>query len=536
MRSLAQKQDRRDTGPAVLGRRSSWTRLGLAHRLESELNLPQTIGNKTPQEFAWPDGQHSQIESAGTKSPCLHHDFKDISILPPTPVETPIRINPAHGPVLQRDPVTQKRTFTPTVFSDAKSLVAKIASDNPKEEDLAGACRYLDDLPVAKAMSLAQQIGARQPTAVTALESKAMQGWATTRLRVVLAAVRLKGQISRVGFAAEHASDLQTISALEGQQVLDVLGPKVAELETIQKSKGFQALRADEQARLSYLIGGSTTLSEQAPAQMRALLSKPQTSKDDPATFRKFLTDEKYLRWDVGPTHGATRPRHKFTLGSAVDVANHVFGGVNALAADALRYDVVFDTKDASGTDIKQTIVVFVPKSAGLKDKRYRRPTINEVAETLASTPDISLSKIVTVDVHWMTYTGGTGKPDDTKETSAAAGAAGNLNIYPTIAFGQNPAGLASDVLHETGHTTSLAAWGDAETDSAWDKWRAAMKSDGMAVSQYGKTSIDEDFAESWALYAPVVGTPRENEVRALIPERCKLMDTLLWQKPRKGS
>ena len=58
------------------------------------------------------------------------------------------------------------------------------------------------------------------------------------------------------------------------------------------------------------------------------------------------------------------------------------------------------------------------------------------------------------------------------------------------------------------------------------------MKSDGIALSQYGKENEKEDFAESWALYVPVIGTPRENEVRALIPARCKLMDTLLWQKP----
>jgi len=91
---------------------------------------------------------------------------------------------------------------------------------------------------------------------------------------------------------------------------------------------------------------------------------------------------------------------------------------------------------------------------------------------------------------------------------------------------------LNVEVTHETGHTASIAAWGGDTDDEKWKPWRLAMQSDGIAVSQYAKTTIFEDFAESWALYAPVVGTPREAEVRALIPAHCKLMDTLLWQKP----
>lgn len=37
------------------------------------------------------------------------------------------------------------------------------------------------------------------------------------------------------------------------------------------------------------------------------------------------------------------------------------------------------------------------------------------------------------------------------------------------MGFEQNPAGLAPDVLHETGHTASLAAWGYKESESTWD-------------------------------------------------------------------
>jgi len=141
------------------------------------------------------------------------------------------------------------------------------------------------------------------------------------------------------------------------------------------------------------------------------VLSDRHANKEDPATFRKFLTDEKYLQWDVGLPRGKTRPRDPFTIGPATDVPSYRFGGLGVLAANAVRHDVVIDAKDASGKGIKQTIPVFLPKSDRPKDKSYRIATINEVAETLAAVPDIPRSKIVRVDVHWMTYTGGTGKP-----------------------------------------------------------------------------------------------------------------------------
>jgi len=432
---------------------------------------------------------------------------------------------------LQRKPDPNKRTFTPTKFIDAQTLIKAVAVDNPKQEDLAGACRFLDSLPMAATLLLARQIATRKLAAAATLHFTALQGWGTSRLRVALSAVLFKGQISRVGFAAEQASDLQVLDATAARQVLDVLGPAIPEVEAMQKSKGFQALRPDEQARLSYLIGGSTSLSKPAPAAMRALLSDPHLNKDDPATFRKFITDEKYLQWGIGLPHGILRPRDPFRIGLATDVPGYKFGGLGVLTAAAVRRDVMIDGKDASGKSITQTIPVFVPKTDRPKDKRYRIATIDEVAQMLAATPDISRSKIVKVDVHWMPYTGGVGKPDDARATNAAAGADGVVNLYPvnTELFGVTG---TIDVIHETGHTASIAAWGADTDDDKWKPWRSAMQSDGMAVSQYAKETIFEDFAESWALYVPVIGTPRETEVRALIPARCKLIDTLLWQKP----
>ena len=60
----------------------------------------------------------------------------------------------------------------------------------------------------------------------------------------------------------------------------------------------------------------------------------------------------------------------------------------------------------------------------------------------------------------------------------------------------------------------------------------AAMASDGVHASQYAKNNHDEDFGESLQLYEQVRGTPQEAEMRALMPERFKLIDGLLGKKP----
>jgi hypothetical protein len=443
------------------------------------------------------------------------------------------------GSVLQRAPAAAQRTFTPAIFSDSGALLKAILKDNPKEEELVGACRYLDGLPMARTLALVSLIKARKPTAAAALQATALQGWGTSHIRSALAAVMLKGEISRVGFADEHAPtnlDLSVLTASDAGLVLDVLGPAVPELAAMQRTKGFHALRPEEQARLTYLIGGSTSLSAPAPGALRTVLADRRANKDDPATFRKFLTDEKYLQFDVGLPRGNARPRDPFTVGPAVEAPKYAFGGLASLATDAIRRDVVIDARDATGKVFKQTIPVFIPKAGGPKDKAYGIPTINEIAETLAATPDISRSKIVRVEVHpipsRITATGRGPLPDD-EEVHMAASGNGVMNIFPIKNAPHDRASIAGDLIHETGHTASLAARGDSETDQRWEPWRAAMKSDGIAVSQYGKETVDEDFAESWALYARAVDTPREAEVRALIPARCKLMDTLRWQKPR---
>jgi type VI secretion system secreted protein VgrG len=105
-------------------------------------------------------------------------------------------------------------------------------------------------------------------------------------------------------------------------------------------------------------------------------------------------------------------------------------------------------------------------------------------------------------------------------------GAAGIVQVYPASANADLKE-IETTLLHETGHSISNRILGEKKTDKPWDKWRDAMQADGMNLSTYGKSSVSEDFAESWALWLPVRGTPAEAEVLALIPNRVKVMATI---------
>ena len=82
---------------------------------------------------------------------------------------------------------------------------------------------------------------------------------------------------------------------------------------------------------------------------------------------------------------------------------------------------------------------------------------------------------------------------------------------------------LAGSLTHEAGHFDAHARWGQA----AWAPGRAVMKADELEPSGYARGNADEDYAESYRLYFQVKGTPAEAEVRALLPARFQLLDTL---------
>jgi len=53
------------------------------------------------------------------------------------------------------------------------------------------------------------------------------------------------------------------------------------------------------------------------------------------------------------------------------------------------------------------------------------------------------------------------------------------------------------------------------------------MEKDKLHISDYARTSIAEDVAETLAFYVSIKGLPYERELRDLIQERMKVVDAL---------
>lgn len=287
---------------------------------------------------------------------------------------------------------------------------------------------------------------------------------------------------------------------------------------------GFRALDDAKQEKLLNLIGGTNVdLARDARNEMTTLLSDPKFEKasaaDQKAQLEKFLTDQPGLRDVVQPEAGAfDGKREKYKLTGPTDVKNHAFKGGKA---DALKYEVEIDGKK---------IPVWMPKNP---DASMKYHSIEEVAKGLAALPASSRALVKEVSVEQKV------NPDDAfwaKEykdpnfhSYMTAGEAGVVSIYPGSTK-QSQDYLDGTLIHETGHTLSKQKWGN-DDDPKWKDWKDAMGKDGISSSQYAKKSQGEDFAETLQLYQQVKGTPQEAEVRALMPERFKIIDELLSGK-----
>lgn len=302
------------------------------------------------------------------------------------------------------------------------------------------------------------------------------------------------------------------------------------ELADLKKAEGYGKLSAAEKARLDALVGGTTSLSKRAPAELRKILDDAAVSKADPATFRKFLSDEKYLNYDVRLPGEKRMAGKKHSIAPETEVKDHPFKGGKA---DALMCEATIEIPFLFWSfDFKVPIFrgkTFTPPKPGRV-----HATPKDFAAILSELPVESLIQIKHVNLN------PTANPDDAVWAAdpnynpgggefvshMSMGASGIVQVYPSSANADLKE-IETTLLHETGHSISNRILGGKKTDKPWDKWREAMTADGMNLSTYGKSSVNEDFAESWALWVPVRGTPAEAEVRALIPNRVKVMETI---------
>lgn len=292
-------------------------------------------------------------------------------------------------------------------------------------------------------------------------------------------------------------------------------------------SPGFRQLDPKEQTKLLNVLGGTNVeISRPSRNAMAGILNDPKfekgTGAEQKAMLQKFLTDEPGLQGVLGAQPGqldAVRLKHKLT--GPTEVKDYQFKDKKV---DALKYEVEIDGKK---------VPVYVPKNQA-PNLTYH--SIDEVAKGLAAIPKASrdLIKQVNVepiqnseDAYWATQYN---TPDF--HSYMTAGAAGTVHIYPdkNTAPKMTQDYLDVSLIHETGHILSQQKWG-GDADPRWKDWQNAMASDGVHASAYAKKSQGEDFSETLKLYQMVKGTPQEAELRALMPERFKIIDEILAGK-----
>ncbi|MBL8951015.1 MAG: peptidoglycan-binding protein [Myxococcaceae bacterium] len=291
-------------------------------------------------------------------------------------------------------------------------------------------------------------------------------------------------------------------------------------------SPGFRQLDAKDQTKLLNVIGGQNVeISRPARDAMNNVLHDPKFEKGTPAEqkamLEKFLADEPGRQGVLAASPGQLdATRKKYTLHGPTEVKDFQFKDKKI---DALKYEVEIDGKKTP---------VYVPKNP---DPKLKNHSIDEVAKGIAALPQASRDLVKQVNVEPIQNSEDPFWAKKYKtpgfHSYMTAGEAGIVNIYPDT----NPPGsqdnLDVSLIHETGHILSQQKWG-GDDDPRWKPWQDAMKADGVSASDYAKKAQGEDFSETLKLYQMVKGKkPQEDEMRALMPERFKIIDQLLAGK-----
>ncbi len=342
---------------------------------------------------------------------------------------------------------------------------------------------------------------------------------ASPRVRVAIRAWRHRGQGSRAGFEIEHRDDLAKVSPTDRAAFLGWIGQEAGAVTQMRATEGYMKLSQEERDRLDVYVGGGTSLSEGAVTELQKALADTHQDKSKAATFRKFLHAQKGIAPGVRPTPNP-RLEHVSEVGDPVDVSGFSF---KSGKADAVRHDVKVGEGDAT------VIPVYLPKND--PPEGLFLPSLEEIVTMLASANEHTRRSIAMVranpgrnpeDRAWAGAKGMTGF-----RSFMTAGADGVVDIYPqTDASRMSELRAAAE--HESGHVVSMRAWGNNPHGLKWAPWREAMRKDKFAASSYAKTGILDDFAEAWAMLMEVEGTAREKELEILMPNRYKVLKTLL--------
>lgn len=316
------------------------------------------------------------------------------------------------------------------------------------------------------------------------------------------------------------SGDFRNLSDGAKSQALDGMKAHAADpaargtIAGLAKSPGLGKLAdEDKAALLRVTTSDDKTYGPAARAEVDKLIQDPGWSKksaDDQAkALKKVLDDQSFLpHATTAPdgTFSAPGKRVPYTVSAPTDLG----GGVKS-------YEIEVEGKKFP--------VKISPAPAGTA--QY---TPDDVGKSLASIPKKYRDQIQEVKLE---------PAVDPENAYMRSSGAGTVYVYPGTPPLAGEDFMASAMLHETGHIVSGKAYGDDTNDPRWKTWKDAMQKDGVATSKYGHTiagkdkTVDggapyaDDFAETLLLYGRVKGTPEEAKMRALFPERFKVLDSM---------
>lgn len=311
-------------------------------------------------------------------------------------------------------------------------------------------------------------------------------------------------------------------------------------LADLYRSDAFAGLSEAEQQKVIALFGGTSGVSAKAREDLISDVPLSGPSSDpgrqmnidlkDPESLREYM---QYFarpvdKWrDVQPTSGVPDDqRSAYTVSDPVDITHDFASATVANQTDslpAMEYTVTIN-----GREIK----VIIPKDLDTEAHAY--PTAEQIAKGLAAMPEASLEATSTVVVN----------PARPFENGAAMYANRDEQTFWINPGAANQPwsqrSLDYTFLHESAHLVeqpsaySLLPW-------APPGWNQAIESDGVFPTHYASAnyietdqnhhqpslSPTEDFAEAYLIYHAVVGTPDEAQMRALMPERFKILDQM---------
>lgn len=286
------------------------------------------------------------------------------------------------------------------------------------------------------------------------------------------------------------------------------------------RERGFAKLPEKHANTLVNLIGGTTAVARYARTQLDALVSKQTfvraNAEEQARQLTAFLADPKSL---PPITTGAPvlpgAPELPQVRGP-VEVEQHQFQNH---VSPALQYEVQV------GPTVTQVFVSKERPPAGAFQH-----TIQEFSRALGRTPVETRRAIesITIDAqqnsaddHFREVYG-----QAFSSSYMAVTGAGQVFVFPTKEKSA-PDAIEKSLVHEVGHIMSQRYLGATLDSPGWKRWDAAIAADGVAVSQYARASKSEDFSETVAAAYGVRGTPRERQLRTLLPARYAVLREL---------